>query len=83
MLSFLYAQYISFLLQIRLSLQGLSLGVLALLSEHDRDSVGRQIRFTQIYLGTYLDFSVGTVVGFRGPLQKSHDLEDDFPLRTH
>jgi hypothetical protein len=24
-----------------------------------------------------------TVVGFRGPLQKSHDLEDDFPLRTH
>jgi hypothetical protein len=23
------------------------------------------------------------VVGFRGLLQKSHDLEDDFPLRTH
>jgi hypothetical protein len=27
-------------------------------------SVGRQIRFTQIYLGTYLDFSVGTHLGW-------------------
>jgi hypothetical protein len=23
------------------------------------------------------------VVGFHGPLLKSHDLEDNFPLRTH
>jgi hypothetical protein len=27
-------------------------------------SVGRQIRLTQIYLGTYLDFSVGTHLGW-------------------
>ena len=26
--------------------------------------------------------NIDSVVGFRGPLQKSRDLEDDFPLRT-
>jgi hypothetical protein len=29
------------------------------------------------------NFQTHIVVGFRGPLQKSHDLEDDFPLRWH